>query len=346
MAKGHTTPYRLYTNKYGVYQAYISFVADNGQRVQLRQTCRTKDRGTAEKAVIAKIEELNRHSKIQNGEPIEITLDEAFGKYYEESGQFQAKPENILSRLCKIKKDLGVDYLSNITPVILNNYINKRRKEVKPATINRDLAVIGAILNRAVRFWGANIRNIRIGDFKLKEPAKSIHIFKDWNTIDTIIDAAPEHIKPIIYTAIYTGLRRGNILSLKWADIDFEKNIIHVKLKSNQTPGGKLHNAPLADSLKEILLKLPHVSEYVFTYKGERIKDIKHAWHTIFKTSGLPYQKFHTLRHTAITWIIQKTGNPVLAQKIVGHSDIKTTMIYTHNDDIEKIEAVNIAFKR
>ena len=345
MAKGHSTPYRLYTNKYGVYQAYISFIADNGQRVQLRQTCRTKDRGAAEKSVIAKIEELNRRAKTESGDLIELTLDEAFGKYYEESGQYQSNPGNVLSRLKKIKTDLNVTYLSNITPAILNDYINRRRKEVKPATVNRDLAVISAILNRAIHFWGARTRDIRIGDFKLKEPDRIIQVFKDWELIDKLIEIAPNHLKPIIYTAIYTGLRRGNILNLKWSDIDFENNIIRVKIKNNRKPGGKLHNTPLANDLKEILLKLPKINEYVFTYRGKPIKDIKHSWHTIFKRTGLPYQKFHNLRHTAVTWIIKKTGNPVIAQKVVGHADIKTTMLYTHPEDVEKIEAVNVTFK-
>lgn len=344
MAKGHSVPYRLYTNKYGVWQTYISFIANDGQRVQLRQTCRTKDRGEAEKITLKKIEILDRHSKLEAGEKIEITLDEAFGKYFEESGKFQSKADNLLLRLSRIKQDLNVKYLSNISPAIINEYINQRRKTVKASTINRDLAVISAILNRAKKFWNAHIQDINISDFKLKEPARIIHIFKDWEIIDKIIDVAPEHIKPIIYTAIYTGMRRGNILKLKWQDIDFENNIIHIKIKNNRIEGGKPHNVPLATDLKDILLKLPRINEYVFNYKNKPIKDIKTAWHTIFKQANLPYQKFHNLRHTAITWIIQKTGNPVIAQKIVGHTDIKTTMLYTHPEDIEKINAVNFTF--
>lgn len=346
MAKGHSIPYRLYTNKYGVYQAYISFVAENGQRIQLRQTCRTKDRNKAEKIAIKKFETLAKRATIESGGKIELTLDEAFGKYYVENGQFQSKADNLLLRLQHIKKDLGVTYLSNLTPAVLNEYVSTRRKKVKASTINRDLAVISAILNRAKKFWNTIVPEICISDFKLKERAHVIHVFKDWEIIDELIKAAPEHIKPIIYTAIYTGMRRGNILNLKWKDIDFKNNIIHVKLKNSKIEGGKPYNVPLADDLKKILLEIPQISEYVFTYQGKRIKDIKTAWHNIFKKTGIPYQKFHNLRHTAITWIIQKTGNPVLAQQVVGHADIKTTMRYTHHEDIEKIEAVNKAFKR
>lgn len=346
MAKRHTTPYRLYTNSYGIYQAYISFISDSGQRIQLRQTCRTTDRGEAEKYALKKIEELNKRSKIETGQKIEITLDEAFGKYFEESGKFQSKPENLLLRLQHIKSDLGVVYLSNITSVILNEYINKRRTKVKPSTINRDLAIISAILNRAKKFWGAKTNDLNISDFKLRTPAKVIRTFKDWDVIDAILSKAPEHLKPIIYTAIYTGMRRGNILNLKWKQIDFENNIIITKIKSKTVDGGKIHHVPIANDLKKILLNIPRINEYVFNYNEHPIKDIKTAWHTLFKKTGIPYLRFHDLRHTAITWIIRKTGNPVLAQKTVGHADIKTTMIYTHPEDIETIEAVNKTFGR
>ena len=81
------------------------------------------------------------------------------------------------------------------------------------------------------------------------------------------------------------------------------------------------------------------------------IADIKHAWHSIFydsngklKDPSLPYTNFHTLRHTAVTWILKATGDIRLAQKIVGHKDIKTTTRYAHVLDEDKRSGLEKTF--
>ena len=381
MAKKHSTPYRLF-KRHGIYHAYISFVTETGQRVQLRTSTGSISEAEAAKYCIKRIEEIQKKSRaVANGELPSITLDEAFDRYFVEKAQFQSKPENILLRISKISAELGVLYLHEVDKKVLSNYVALRRETVKNGTINRELAIISAVKNLAEEFWEVKTNPANPLKFKLSEPAENIKYLKDWDMAQKIIDRAAPHLKPIIYTALYTGFRRGNILTLKWGQIDFTNDTITVKVKDKNTVGGKNHTVPMIAKLKEILLAQPRINEFVFNYNEKPITDIKHSWRSIFYDfvkidpkdikkddvieyrkqiikgeevrvpykqvlidSDLPYVNFHTLRHTAMTWIVKSTGDIRVAQKIAGHADIKTTVKYAHVLDEQKRSALEKTF--
>lgn len=177
--------------------------------------------------------------------------------------------------------------------------------------------------------------------FKQKEPKENIKYFKDWQELQKVIDAAPKHLKPIILTAVYTGLRRGRILSLKWEQIDWENNQIVYMGKD-----GNPHSVPMVEPLKQLLESLPHDHEYVFTYGGHRITDIKHAWMSTFVKANVPYRNFHTLRHTTATWLLRETGNLRVVQTVLGHSSMNMTTKYAHLVNNESQAALSHLFDK
>jgi integrase len=383
MAKRHTDPYRLF-KRGDIYHAYISFVSETGERLQLRETTGATSEQGAVQYCLKRISELQKKIKQQtSGELPSITLNDAFGRYFTEKAQFQSNPSNILTRLSSIKTNLGVTYLHEIDKQVLSNFVALRRQTVKNGTINRELSIISAIKNLADEFWEVRTNKANPLKFKLSEPAENIKYLKDWNVAQAIIDKAPTHLKPIIYTALYTGFRRGNILSLQWEQIDFKNDTITVKVKDKNTVGGKNLTIPMIKQLKDILQAIPRENKYVFNYKGAPITDIKHSWRSIFYKfvevdtkdiqkddvieyrkrirdgkptlvpykqvlidPALPYINFHTLRHTAMTWIVKSTGDIRVAQKIAGHADIKTTVKYAHVLDEQKRSALEKTFNQ
>lgn len=375
MASKSRIPYRLY-KRGEIYHAYYSFVCENGQRIQLRETTGFTSLEQAERHCIQRVAELQKKSSQQaSGELPGITLDEAFGRYFFERGQYQSLPQQIATRLNNLKKDLQISYLHEITEPILNNIIVKYKKTLSNSTINRYLALLSVVINLAADEWKVRTSHIKISKFKLKEPAENIKFLKDWSVAQKIINNAAEHLKPIIYTALYTGLREGNILRLEWDNIDFSNNTITVKVKDRMKSGGKNHTIPIIPQLRTILESQPRICKYVFTFNKRPIKSISRSWHSIFykyvpvskpgpedvienrKTAkgiitykrvlrdpSLPYVNFHTLRHTAATWILKKTNNLRITKEILGHSDIKTTLKYAHVLDEEKRNALNAVF--
>ena len=254
--------------------------------------------------------------------------------------------KNILETLKKlgvIKSNLNIAMLDDLNSATLSLYIENRRKSVSNATINRELVILSSVITKC-KTWGYKTADVQPCKFKLKEPAENIKYLDSWETAEKIIAEAPSHLKPIIYTALYTGMRRGNILALKWDDLDFKNNLINIRVKDRMKDGGKNLSIPMIDKLKTILQAQPKINEYVFNYNGSPITDIKHSWRTTLKNAGLPYTNFHTLRHTAATWILKKTGNLKLTQQILGHASIQTTLKYAHVLDAEKRAALEDVF--
>lgn len=344
-------PYRIY-QRGDVFHAYYSFVTEDRQRIQLRETTGRTSLEEAERYCIQRIAELQKKARQQaSGELPSLTIDDAFGLFYQKHAQYYARPEETLRKLALIKSFISVKYLHEIDTAELSDYIQRRKATVSNGTINRELVIISSLITQC-RLWKYKTSDVRPNKLKLKEPAENIKYLKDWAIAQKIIDAAAPHLKPIIYTALYTGLRRGNILSLKWEDLDFANDLINVKVKDKNTVGGKNLTIPMIGKLKEILLAQPHINDYVFNYHGEPMNDIKHSWHSIFydnrgklKDPALPYTNFHTLRHTAATWILKKTNNLKITQEILGHANITTTMKYAHVMDEEKRRALNSVFE-
>lgn len=235
-------------------------------------------------------------------------------------------------------------YLDELTPQAINDYILIRKKKVKNATINKDLAFISAMLNK-LDLLGYDIPKVKPQRFKLKIPAENVKYFDDIETVEKIVEAADDYFKPMIWTAVLTGMRRGNLLNLKWEELDFKNNLINILVKDRTTEGGRLVSIPMIPKLKEILLKQPKINEYVFNYKGHPISDYKKVWRRAIEKAGVKYQNFHTLRHTTATWVLKETGNAFVAQKILGHKDIKTTMKYAHVLAEDKENALIKTFK-
>lgn len=372
-------PYRLY--KRGDYfHAYFSFVSENGQRIQFRESTGQVEEQKANQYCLKRLGEIRQAERQKaSGELPSITIDEAFGRFFEEKAQFEARPDSILSRLRILKETLkkfGVNYLHEIDEPIINKFKSDQRDRLSNGSINRYLSLISVILNMAQDEWKVKTHRMKISKFKLKEKAENIKYLKDWDVAQKIIDQASKHLKPIIYTALYTGLRQGNILRLKWSEVDLENNLITVKVKDRTKDGGKVLSLPIIPALKEILDQQPRINDYVFNFRGKPIKSIARTWHSIFykfipadkitpqdviehrrignrlkaykrvlKDPSLPYVNFHTLRHTAATWILKKTNNLRITQQILGHSDIHTTMKYAHVLDDEKRKALNSVFE-
>lgn len=172
-----------------------------------------------------------------------------------------------------------------------------------------------------------------------------------------------EKIENIVLFALGTGLRQGEILALKWDNVNLEENYIEVKesikkvyvfdsdgnkeLKTiTQKPKTKnsLRKVDLPSSIKKLLTSIPHNSEYVFSDENGlpySSKTIFGNWKRILKNSGIEYKKFHSLRHTYATMLLNNGVDLKTVQDLMGHSDITITQIYLHTLKKTKVNAVN-----
>jgi len=133
---------------------------------------------------------------------------------------------------------------------------------------------------------------------------------------------------------------------LLWSDIDFDTNMITID--QTNTKSKKQRRIPINSVLRTMLIELKlksRDSEYVFIdNEGGQIKSIRSAFDAATKRAGLKGLRFHDLRHTAATRMVESGANIVAISKILGHSDIKTTMRYAHPEESLK-EALELLGK-
>lgn len=327
--KYNRLPYKLILRGQ-IFHVRISTVI-NGKRLLVRQSTHSADRNEAEEYARKLFIEATEQAEYRTNpnKLKEFTIDQAFGLYWEEIGQDLSDPDNTFNKLSNLTKYFNPSsLLSQIDIDDVSAFVGaKKREGRKVATTNRYLALLSAVINLCKK-RRVNTPNINVREFMKREPAENIRYFEDWEVIDKIVDNAAEHFKPIILFAVYSGLRMSNILNLKWSDIHGQTYFIRVKDKTIK--GGRLVAKTIYPPMQDILDNLPRRNDYVFTYKGERIKSIKKAWKRAIERAGVPYQSFHTLRHTHATWLYKKTHDLKFVQQSLNHTSSRTTEKYAH----------------
>ncbi len=257
-------------------------------------------------------------------------------------------------KIVELFKNLfGDKYLYEITSLDVEkfksmrvNQIVKRsvtKKKVSPATVNRALAVLKSMFNKAIA-WGKVERN----------PCRAVKLFKENNQrlrflereeIDKLLDNCCEHLKPIVIVALHTGMRKGEILGLKWHDIDIKRNIIHL----SDTKNGEKREVPMnAVVQKTIIGVLKHPeSQYIFCNKeGKAYGDIKKSWLTAVEKSGIVDFHFHDLRHTFASQLVMSGVDLNTVRELLGHKSLEMTLRYSHLSPDHKKRAVDLLGQR
>ena len=205
-----------------------------------------------------------------------------------------------------------------------------RRKEIKEASVNRELALLKALFGKAIK-WK-----------KLSEnPATEVRKFKEFDRIrpltfeeaKRLLDSASPSLRPLLVFALNSGLRRGEIFSLKWKDVDLMNGQIEVRAENSKS--GKKRFVEINDTIAELLVRhpgRPGTSDFIFPNQktGARLIDIKRSFKTACRRAGLEDVRFHDLRHTFATWYLEAGGDLVSLQELLGHSSILMTRKYCH----------------
>jgi integrase len=207
-------------------------------------------------------------------------------------------------------------------------HITRMGTPITKASLNRELAFLKTMFNLAVE-WGWLKENPTARVKKLKGETKRLRILSR-DEIVRLIDSARESLKPILMLAVATGMRKSEILNLKWKDINFTNGFIRVTLSKNS----EARNVPFDSHIKEMLFGLRkgrRQSEYVFCRKnGDRILCVKEAFKAACDRAGISDFRFHDLRHTAASLLAAGGCDIITLQHVLGHKTLAMTQRYTH----------------
>jgi len=211
----------------------------------------------------------------------------------------------------------------------------EKEKTIKAVTVNIELRTLRAFFNTAVRWKLLGINPFQIQLVKVPERRPTFLTKQEFQKLQSIIK---EHwLKEVIIFAVTTGLRRGELVNLKWGSVDINRKLIYVESTPTfRTKSGRMRVIPLSDTAFYLLQTKQgkDTSEYVFSMNGEKIHAnwITHLFKRYVRAAKFSNQNihFHSLRHSFASWLAQDGTSVYVIKDLLGHSDVKTTQIYSH----------------
>jgi len=240
--------------------------------------------------------------------------------------------------------------LDEITPAMLLDYrawrashrnsLGGPARPISPRTINADHAAMCRILNESV-LDGHIDKNPIAGMKKLREVRRQRRYLTK-EELGTLIAKCPEHFRPFVVTAAYTGARKGELTRLRWSDLDFENGKIALyRPKVGNADWIDMHPAVEAElqrlrASREATLRREDKKlapeEHVFLSRhGTPFVEIRRSWVLALKAAGLDGREGltpHSLRHSFATHYLQNGGAVTDLQQQLGHAELATTQIY------------------
>lgn len=346
--------------RYGVW--HCDFVSPSGKRI--RRSLETSDKRQAQELHDQLKAEAWRVEKL--GDYPSVTFDDACLRWLQEKEHKKSLDDD----KTKIEYFLGFfsgKLLSSITETDIlkatSGMINRKHKEVweikaasankkgtkiasykpKPATQatkDRYLAFLRSLFRAAVNDWKW------IGKSPTIKVRQKKEIRVRWLTKEeatTLIQCMPDVMKPVVMFALATGLRRSNILNLEWTQIDLQRKVAWIH--PEDTKGGKAIGVALNETACRVLkMQIGKHQQYVFVHTEawhradgsptEKVRkmrvDDNTAWSTGLRRAGITNFRFHDLRHTWASWLIQ-AGVPLTAlQEMGGWESIEMVQRYAH----------------
>ncbi len=296
-----------------------------------------------------------------------LTLATFLDEHYEPwISTHRKSARSTLARLRGVFRDFNGKPIAELTPWLLERWRAARLKAGrKPGTVNRDLAALKAALNRAAEWKLVPAHSLRevkllpedkIGRLRFLSSAEEARLRKALEARDAkrqaeraranswrrergyaewpAFGAYSDNLSPIVLVALNTGLRFGELTALEWSDVDLTRALLTVRSESAKS--GRARHVPLNTEAVRVLQTwkpdpAPESGARVFPGRdGEQLQDIKSSWAPLLKAAKVSGFRFHDLRHTFASKLVQVGVDLNTVRELLGHADIKMTLRYAH----------------
>jgi integrase len=222
-------------------------------------------------------------------------------------------------------------------------YNSTDAKANKPATINRHIATLKHMFTKAVE-WDIVEEDVlkRIRRAKLLEENNRRLRYLSKEECLTLINASDKHIKPIVIAALNTGMRKGEILSLKWDNVDLKHGFILLDKAKN----GDRREIPINETLRvtlTVLVRRLDLSYVFFNPETEKAyTNIPRSFNSALRRASIKDFTFHDLRHTFASHLVMAGVDLTTIRELLDHKTLTMTLRYAHLAPSHKVKAVYI----
>jgi integrase len=217
--------------------------------------------------------------------------------------------------------------MANLSAARVAAFRDERLAEVSAGTVIRELAYLSSIINHARREWGINVPNPVQMVRKPPSPPARGRVLTDADVSALLkvfepIGRRSHWVKPIVELALATAMRRGELLSLRWENINLQTRTAFLPTTKN----GDSRTVPLSSSALQVLADLPRsIDGTVFPLNAAALNA---AFKRGLLRSGLQDIRFHDLRRTAITRMAEKLPNVIELAAVSGHKSLMVLKQY------------------
>jgi len=226
---------------------------------------------------------------------------------------------------------------------LVEEWQTKRMKINKPSTVNRLLATLKHMFTKAVDWEMVEEEALkRVRKVKLLPENNRRLRYLSKEECRTLIKGCSPHLKPIVVTALNTGMRKEETLSLQWEKhIDLNHGFILLDVTKN----GERREVPMNQAVRDTLRGMVRRIDvpYVFSDgNGNRFKDVKRSFKSALRKAGIKDFRFHDLRHTFASHLVMAGIDLTTVKELLGHKNLTMTLRYAHLSLGHKVKAVEI----
>ena len=295
------------------------------------------------------------------------------GQYRDWADSHYTDPNSTLDRLRRCFRQWYESPIADISPAMLDRWIADRlRSGISGATVNRDLCVLGAALNRAVtwqllpqnpvrkvakcrvdkmpktRYLSPDERSRLVSTLRMRDDQKRQKrlSFNQWRkargrSLLPPIGTYCDHLTPMVLLSLNTGCRRGELYSLTWSNVDLQRQLLTVS--GRESKNGQTRVVNLNSEATSVLQNWGKQSRSVLVFpssNGRPLSYIKTAWSKVLRDAQIKNFRWHDLRHTFASNLVMAKVDLNTVRELLGHSDIAMTLRYAHLNSHHKAAAV------
>lgn len=301
----------------------VSYIDASGKRVREKVEAHTRQQAIDALRRIKTKEEVARTLGVRPAS--DITTAALFDRYKRhQKARIRPTTYERLGGILETLKTLLPEQAKAITKRTVAEYIDARALEVKAGTVAKEMSILKHCLRLAVE-WGELNQNPAAGARLPQLPAGKTRYLTP-GELKAALELAPDWLRAPMAFAACTGVRRGEMLSLRWMDVDIKNRRLYLR----ETKNGALRILPIPEFALTVLRSLPDGATSESVFAGVDPAKLSVYTKRVFKRIGIPDASFHTLRHTAASWLVMEGVDLYAVGQILGHKTPRMTQRYAH----------------
>lgn len=286
-------------------------------------------RADAEKWARAIEVEMDAGAFVSRAEAESTTLHDLLERYLEEVTPLKKGAEPETNRLrAMMRHPLARRFVAGIRGMDIARWRDERLRKVAPATVKRDLVLLGHVFEVARKEWGIYMHN-PVRDIRLppsgRPRERRLLSGEDARLLEACGKARNPWLLPLVQLALETAMRQSELLRLRWEHIDLNCRTAYLP----DTKNGEARTVPLSTTAVAVLRSLPRAL-HGDVFPGVTREAVKRSYTRSIRRAGTEDLRFHDLRHEATTRLFEKGLNIMEVASITGHKDLRMLRRYTH----------------